>query len=93
VVTYQLNLGMVSKWRSSIACGAKHTDTHIRLISRVVNGDSGNTLDGVLDSVYDMGHDLNSLSEIGAFTILVSFAMAASPLGWVYLFALLIVRS
>lgn len=78
---------------SSMVCGAKHTDTHIRLISRVVNGDSGNTLDRVLDSVYDMGHDLDGLSQIGAFTILVSFVMAASPLGWVYLFAPLIAQS
>lgn len=68
-LTHGLNEGS----RFDITDGTtQFNNTNIRLLSRVIDGHSSDTLDPVLDSIRNVGYDLDSLAEIVTASLLLN---------------------
>lgn len=48
---------------------SRHTDTNIRLLSRIICWDLGYAFDPDLDCICDMRYDLNGFTQVGTFDV------------------------
>ena len=58
--------------------GTRHTNTHIRLLSRIICWDLGNSFDPKLNCVCNMGNNLYSLAQVCALSISLARLAAAT---------------